>query len=58
MVSSILGQSFPLQAYWDSHSELLTVLVFSYIVVNIVFLMLIHVGDSPEQRWNLPDDVI
>jgi pimeloyl-ACP methyl ester carboxylesterase len=57
LVKNMVWDLTVFQAYWDSHSELLTVLVISYMTVNIVFLMLIHAGGSPEQRWNLPDDV-
>ena len=45
------------QDFWDNYSELATVIFVSYAMVNIILTMLIYAGGSPEQRWNLPDDV-
>jgi hypothetical protein len=36
----------------------LIVLAVTYAAANFIFYLLIHVSDPPEQRWNLPEDVI
>jgi hypothetical protein len=45
------------QEFWDQYSELVTVIFISYVVINVLFVILINAGGCPDKRWDLPDDV-